>query len=182
MCAQLIGALLLKPLAPYSSRSTAAIKKNNRKHFTIIPAVDIAGDKDKLHADDSVMEIKIVNNNCEMDKQKLHEVSLLPRKHNEDGVYNHTTIRLENIDAAQAGLCSKVCQRLVQSMDLELLKDPVFLSIIIGMALVYTSTIQFTMIFPSFLQVIYIFYCKWYKNIYLPQDCYVIFCGLLSFC
>lgn len=42
-------------------------------------------------------------------------------------------------------------QRLVQAMDLELLKDLVFWSIIVGMALVYTATINFTMIFPGFL-------------------------------
>ncbi|XP_037952642.1 monocarboxylate transporter 13-like [Teleopsis dalmanni] len=49
-------------------------------------------------------------------------------------------------------LCSKICHRLVQAMDLELLCDPVFWSIIMGMALVYTSTINFTMLFPNFLQ------------------------------
>ncbi|XP_052842948.1 monocarboxylate transporter 13 isoform X1 [Drosophila gunungcola] len=48
-------------------------------------------------------------------------------------------------------LCSRMGQRLVQAMDLELLKDLVFWSIIVGMALVYTATINFTMIFPGFL-------------------------------
>ncbi|XP_037715767.1 monocarboxylate transporter 12 isoform X1 [Drosophila subpulchrella] len=48
-------------------------------------------------------------------------------------------------------LCSRMAQRLVQAMDLELLKDLVFWSIIVGMALVYTATINFTMIFPGFL-------------------------------
>jgi len=44
-----------------------------------------------------------------------------------------------------------MAQRVVQAMDLELLKDLVFWSIIVGMALVYTATINFTMIFPGFL-------------------------------
>ncbi|KAH8320676.1 hypothetical protein KR067_006988 [Drosophila pandora] len=48
-------------------------------------------------------------------------------------------------------ICGRLGQRLVQSMDLELLKDLVFWSIIIGMALVYTATVNFTMIFPGFL-------------------------------
>ncbi|XP_060658990.1 monocarboxylate transporter 13 [Drosophila nasuta] len=49
-------------------------------------------------------------------------------------------------------LCGKMAHRLAQAMDLELLKDLVFWSIIVGMALVYTATINFTMVFPSFLQ------------------------------
>uniref|UniRef100_A0A0A1XR23 Monocarboxylate transporter 12 n=1 Tax=Zeugodacus cucurbitae TaxID=28588 RepID=A0A0A1XR23_ZEUCU len=48
--------------------------------------------------------------------------------------------------------CHNVTQRLVQAMDLELLRDTTFWSIIVGMGLVYTSTIQFTMLFPHFLQ------------------------------
>ncbi|XP_017049777.1 monocarboxylate transporter 13 isoform X2 [Drosophila ficusphila] len=48
-------------------------------------------------------------------------------------------------------LCARMGQRLVEAMDLELLKDLVFWSIIVGMALVYTATINFTMIFPGFL-------------------------------
>lgn len=49
-------------------------------------------------------------------------------------------------------LCGRMWQRLVQAMDLELLKDLVFWSIIVGMALVYTATVNFTMIFPGFLE------------------------------
>ncbi|KAH8308714.1 uncharacterized protein [Drosophila kikkawai] len=49
-------------------------------------------------------------------------------------------------------LCGRMGQRLVQAMDLELLKDLAFWSIIVGMALVYTATVNFTMIFPDFLE------------------------------
>ncbi|XP_075165912.1 uncharacterized protein LOC142238215 [Haematobia irritans] len=143
----LIGALLLKPLTP-----TSVAKHNNRKHFTIIPSVTT--NKNKMNSNDSVMEIKIVNNANEtaMDKQKSQEVSLLSCENNEDNIYKQTTMPIEKINRNDSAVCSKVCQRLVEAMDLELLKDPVFWSIIIGMALVYTSTINFTMIFPSFLQ------------------------------
>ncbi|XP_055920532.1 monocarboxylate transporter 12 [Eupeodes corollae] len=55
-------------------------------------------------------------------------------------------------DSKTKKLCNKVFNRLVEAMDLELLRDPVFWSIIIGMALVYTSTTNFTMLFPYFLQ------------------------------
>ncbi|EDW02555.1 monocarboxylate transporter 13 [Drosophila grimshawi] len=51
-----------------------------------------------------------------------------------------------------ASLCSRMGHRLAQALDLELLKDIVFWSIIVGMALVYTSTINFTMVFPHFLE------------------------------
>lgn len=43
--------------------------------------------------------------------------------------------------------------KLIKIMDLELLKDPVFISIAIGIALVYTTSLNFSMLFPSFLQV-----------------------------
>lgn len=105
------------------------------------------------------MEIKIVNNEPEMDKQKSQEVSLLPRQNNVE-IYKATTLPLEKTArttsccGSDSLLCRKLCQRVIEAMDLELLKDPIFLSIIIGMALVYTSTINFTMIVPSFLQVI----------------------------
>ncbi|XP_073845730.1 uncharacterized protein [Musca autumnalis] len=159
----LIGAVLLKPLTPNknttngSNTTSHIVKHNNRKHFTIIPrAIGGAGDKAKVQREDSVMEIKIVNNDSDMDKQKSQEVSLLPRQNNIE-IYKATTLPLEKsttgcCGASDSSLCRKLCQRVIQAMDLELLKDPIFLSIIIGMALVYTSTINFTMIFPSFLQ------------------------------
>lgn len=43
--------------------------------------------------------------------------------------------------------------RLCKSMDLALFKDPVFVSLTVGLALVYTASINFSMIFPYFLQV-----------------------------
>ncbi|EDW74239.1 uncharacterized protein Dwil_GK21824 [Drosophila willistoni] len=53
---------------------------------------------------------------------------------------------------SEESFSKKMLSRLVQALDLELLKDFVFWSIIVGMALVYTATINFTMIFPSFLR------------------------------
>ncbi|KAH8410995.1 hypothetical protein KR222_005647 [Zaprionus bogoriensis] len=59
---------------------------------------------------------------------------------------------LEALKPEQDSLCSRMSHRLAQAMDLELLQDLVFWSIIVGMALVYTATINFTMVFPSFLK------------------------------
>lgn len=44
-------------------------------------------------------------------------------------------------------------QRIYKALDLQLLSDPVFVSICIGLALAYTASINFSMIFPYFLQV-----------------------------
>lgn len=44
-------------------------------------------------------------------------------------------------------------QRISKAMDLQLLRDPVFISIAIGLALAYTASINFSMLFPYFLQV-----------------------------
>ncbi|KAL5286238.1 hypothetical protein ACFFRR_007719 [Megaselia abdita] len=46
----------------------------------------------------------------------------------------------------------KVFNYVIKAMDLELLKDYAFWSIIVGMGLVYTATINFSMLFPYFLQ------------------------------
>lgn len=45
-----------------------------------------------------------------------------------------------------------VWKKVVSVLDLELLKDPVFDHIIIGLALVYTCSIAFSMLFPFYLQ------------------------------
>ncbi|KAM7341758.1 uncharacterized protein ACRADG_009428 isoform 1-T2 [Cochliomyia hominivorax] len=138
----LIGALMLKPLNP--------VKHNNRQHLKLFLDNNEKPSKDES----SIMEIKIGNTSnghdvdMKNDKQKTQETTLLPQNNNK--VYQECTEKVN--EAKSEKLCSKICQRLVQAMDLELLKDPAFWSIILGMALVYTSTINFTMIFPSFLQ------------------------------
>lgn len=43
--------------------------------------------------------------------------------------------------------------RIYKALDLQLLSDPIFISICIGLALAYTASINFSMIFPYFLQV-----------------------------
>lgn len=44
-------------------------------------------------------------------------------------------------------------QRVCKAMDLQLLRDPVFISIAIGLALAYTASTNFSMLFPYFLRV-----------------------------
>lgn len=48
---------------------------------------------------------------------------------------------------------STLRSRISKAMDLQLLKDPIFVSIAIGLALAYTASINFSMLFPYFLQV-----------------------------
>lgn len=43
----------------------------------------------------------------------------------------------------------------MKSMDLKLLRDPVFVNIIVGLAFVYTASTSFSLLLPYFLQVIY---------------------------
>lgn len=43
--------------------------------------------------------------------------------------------------------------RIFKALDLQLLFDPIFISIAIGLALAYTASINFSMLFPYFLQV-----------------------------
>lgn len=78
---------------------------------------------------------------------------------NEESIKEITIVRsnepsgdLPNTQSKTQKLCDKIFHRLVEAMDLELLRDPVFWSIVIGMGLVYTSTTNFTMLFPYFLQ------------------------------
>lgn len=134
----LISAFFLKPLN--------LVKRNNRQHLKLI----LSNHNKDLKNDNSVMEIKIVNANnvgTNDEKNKGLERALLNENNK---VYHECT---EKVDKREK-FCTKICQRLVEAMDLELLKDPVFWSLIIGMALVYTSAINFNMIFPSFLEVI----------------------------
>lgn len=44
-------------------------------------------------------------------------------------------------------------QRIFKAMDLQLLRDPIFISISVGLALAYTASTNFSMLFPYFLQV-----------------------------
>lgn len=44
-------------------------------------------------------------------------------------------------------------KRIFKALDLQLLFDPIFISIAIGLALAYTASINFSMLFPYFLQV-----------------------------
>lgn len=103
------------------------IRHNNRQHVRLL----LSTDDEKNKTIPPQCEVHIVESN-ELVKKGDPHAQLAPQR--------------------DTSYCSKVGQRLVQAMDLELLKDVTFWSIIVGMGLVYTSTIQFTMLFPHFLQ------------------------------
>ncbi|KAI9581106.1 monocarboxylate transporter 9 [Glossina fuscipes] len=139
----LVGAFLLKPL---SANNTNSVKHNNRQHIKLL-----LEDSNQSRKDD-ILEIKISTNieTGQIADDKLYRkhkqyITLLPSR---DKIYQETTIQAVKHEA----LFKKLRDRLIQALDLELLKDPIFWNMIIGMALVYTSTINFSMIFPSFLQ------------------------------
>ncbi|XP_067631389.1 monocarboxylate transporter 14 [Eurosta solidaginis] len=119
----LFGAALLKPF-------TAQNIHNHRQNVRLLLSTD---DDEKSKSISPQFQVRVVENTDML--KKAEETKTQPQK-----------------TAGAKSCCSSICQRLVQAMDLELLKDLSFLSIIVGMALVYTSTIQFTMLFPHFLQ------------------------------
>lgn len=65
-------------------------------------------------------------------------------------------------------------QRMSKAMDLQLLHDPVFVSIAIGLALAYTASTNFSMLFPYFLQVKM---CKYFAQIFFGifENIYLLF-------
>lgn len=54
----------------------------------------------------------------------------------------------------EAPVRDSYCRRFMKSMDLNLLRDPIFVNIIVGLALVYTASTSFSLLLPYFLQVI----------------------------
>lgn len=100
----------------------STVKHNNRKHIKLL------GDNEEKSQTSALRSITI---------QPSQSVLIAPQP---------------VVSAKSETLCSKMGHRLAQAMDLELLKDIVFWSIILGMALVYTATINFTMVFPNFLK------------------------------
>uniref|UniRef100_A0A0K8WJJ9 Monocarboxylate transporter 14 n=1 Tax=Bactrocera latifrons TaxID=174628 RepID=A0A0K8WJJ9_BACLA len=112
------------------------MRHNNRQHVRLLLSID----DEKNKTAPPQYKVNEVENNKLMNKEPANA----------------------NVSASSEHCCNNVTQRLVQAMDLELLRDTTFWSIIVGMGLVYTSTIQFTMLFPHFLQVCYkvlIFIC-----------------------
>ncbi|XP_017772636.1 PREDICTED: monocarboxylate transporter 12 [Nicrophorus vespilloides] len=57
--------------------------------------------------------------------------------------------QLEN---AEISTCVRIWKKICQILDLDLLLDGVFINIIIGLAVVYTASISFSMLFPFYLQ------------------------------
>lgn len=109
--------------------------------------------------------MKKVNDNCNTEKKML----LQPCRHSANKhTYRDITdaeyeIEDEDIYSAHdtTSLNSEIVlirkpnwkEKLSKAMDLQLLRDPVFISICIGLSLAYTASINFSMLFPYFLQV-----------------------------
>lgn len=98
------------------------------------------------------------------DENSFNEKKMLlqPCQHkNLDTNDNEAKFEIEDDDCDVASIDSEVFfvkkpdwrSKLCKAMDLQLLRDPVFVSIAIGLALAYTASINFSMLFPYFLQV-----------------------------
>nr|CAD7415130.1 unnamed protein product [Timema poppensis] len=59
----------------------------------------------------------------------------------------------EKPDKKQPGAFASCMARIVDMMDLDLLSDPVFVNIVVGLAVVYTAGINFSMIYPFYLHM-----------------------------
>lgn len=65
-------------------------------------------------------------------------------------------------------------RRIYKALDLQLLIDPIFISIAIGLALAYTASINFSMIFPYFLQVCILE--SFVETVFIFIDLYIFIC------
>lgn len=96
------------------------------------------------------------------------KITLLLDVDNEDDKYknthNYEICKTNSVDNKQKcviksndnnlrKILKEILEKCIQAMDLELLKDPIFCNIIIGIGLVYTVSTNFSMLFPYFLQV-----------------------------
>lgn len=136
---QLVGASLFRPLNPPNKR-----KKRNVKEVKLLLQDDKVKNEEQ-NGHEISYSAKLAEQKRDItDKRKSlddHEITFMNdpsekhRRHKSQGIFHRIACNLAN------------------AMDLELLKDPIFISICAGIGLVYTSTINFSMLFPYFLQV-----------------------------
>lgn len=97
-----------------------------------------------------------VNQHLQLEKDKSGEDKLLLKSVNSEGsqcsddediIYTTKPTVIEIVKP------KTWTSRISDAMDLKLLKDPIFINIIVGISLTYTATVNFSMIFPYFLQV-----------------------------
>lgn len=94
-----------------------------------------------------------VNKHLQLEKDKSGEDKLLLKNvdgsHTDDEEILYTT-KPTVIEIVKPKTWAS---RISDAMDLKLLKDLIFINISIGISLTYTATVNFSMIFPYFLQV-----------------------------
>lgn len=95
------------------------------------------------------------------DEEKTESVEIVREDDVKDELASDAVVPLNVIEAEPAlnlrrdgDNRKKSCLRnVLKAMDLSLFRDPVFCSITVGLSLVYAASINFSMIFPYFLQV-----------------------------
>lgn len=104
-----------------------------------------------------------VNQHLQLEKNKSGEDKLLLKNVQSDG--SQCTDDEDIIYTTKPTIIEIVkpktwASRISDAMDLKLLRDLIFINISIGISLTYTATVNFSMIFPYFLQVNITFFLK----------------------
>ena len=74
-------------------------------------------------------------------------------QHNSEVNLNNEHVKSENSKDDEKKSCISNCRSTIfRLLDLDLLQDPVFISILVGLAIIQLTTSGFTMIFPIFMQ------------------------------
>lgn len=105
--------------------------------------------------------IKPLDDGCDENKLLLKSIDLKNSLRHASGtdsdddaeIYQTTEMGTHDNEELIALPKATCWSKISKAMDLQLLKDPIFCSIAIGLALAYTASINFSMLFPYFLQV-----------------------------
>lgn len=98
-----------------------------------------------------------VNQHMLLEKDKSGEDKLLLKNVHSDGTDDEEILYTTKPTVIEIVKPKTWTSRISDAMDLKLLKDLIFVNISIGISLTYTATVNFSMIFPYFLQVKFLF-------------------------
>ncbi len=97
-----------------------------------------------------------VNQHLRLEKDKSGEDKLLLKNVHSDGSQcsdDEEIMYIAKPTVIEIVKPKTLASRISDAMDLKLLKDLTFINICVGISLTYTATVNFSMIFPYFLQV-----------------------------
>lgn len=98
-----------------------------------------------------------MNQHLRLEKDKSGEDKLLLNNGHSDGSDDEEILYTTKPTVIEMIEPKTWTSRISDAMDLKLLKDLTFINICIGLSLTFTATVNFSMIFPYFLHVRFIF-------------------------